>query len=296
MRLAVKLVLLIILCLYCTPSHAQINYHGTVSGNVTVGAATIAASEDTFVTNAVVVCHVVGNRSPSGTNGGSLWTVSGVADTGGANSPHTWTRRAAKSDAHVVLASYLDVEEWYSVWPAINSGVTITATFSGTGSGGLDGGSMLCTEYQGVNPTNPWDPNASLPALGTPVAAASAPTTPSFSTTDASGALLNFVGMASPSFACTSNAQTAGAGYTLGLSRGTFAGVDWACVAAQYQIVSATQSSVTGAFGLATWPDTITIADALCAANNASCAGAATSTVPGVGAVPYPTIWWNGFL
>ena len=271
-----KYIAFLLACLWSSLALAQVAW---VSPSA--GVKTTASSSITFTgygtgatTNTFTECVVYTENAATSPNP-ALATVSSFADAGGTGSPHAWTNRQGISDNKVTTGSFQNLERWWMASAgAISTGINITATFSGAAEAAI----MLCNEYTGVNLTNPYDPNVSLPRPANIVAAAGNPTIAGISTTEAATMVQIYTGAAEPSSACpTFSAVTiGGTGGTVGAqSNQNTAAVNFACAAFGLLAETTTKSSISASL-TGSQADTITTADALCATSNATCAPVAS--------------------
>jgi hypothetical protein len=178
-------------------------------------------------------------RSITGVSGGSLtWNHCGTAYSGG--SPCGTAADYAPGE-ELTHSSYGNL----SVWWAYASGVVSAATITATASAEFDNAALLVFAINGAaNFTNPFDTNTSLPVVANSLSAsATNPTTSGMSTTTAATVLLGCVGSS------TAYVGTPAASYTLIGTATETAGEWFASVNCESQVVAATQSSVTQAWG-----------------------------------------------
>jgi hypothetical protein len=168
-------------------------------------------------------------------------TVTTISDTAGL----TWAKRSSRQ--------YLSgTQDNLEVWWALSSGILSSDVITVNLNSAPSQSTLIAFGVNGADLTSPWDPNASLPvtASGTGV-----PSVSGVSTTKSNTILLAFEGHSS------TTADTAGIGFSLikAQAAGSLIGS-----AAQSQVVSSPQSSVTVAFGTS-FGGTVsaTIADAI---------------------------------
>lgn len=183
---------------------------------------TITATLTTTNTNDVIVAVV-------GTVGNVTITVTSISATG-----VTWNGSARKT---LAFSSHGDLEIWYGTAAANLSAVTITVNLSGST---LSAGNVNVFGVSGANTGSISDANASLPATGTG-ASGTAPTVTGVSTSNANDMIIGGCGIAG------NTTETAGTNFTLIDG----AGHNNESTANEYQVVSATQSSISVAFGTA---------------------------------------------
>lgn len=184
---------------------------------------------------------------------GTVRTVSTVTDVAGL----TWAKRSGRT------TSTVDLEVWWALSTGALSADTITVTLSGA----TDDASLIAYGVSGANTASPWDANVSLPATSS---ASNPPSVGGVSTSSANAMILGFCGDDK------TTTQTSGAGYTLIATRLNGGGIQASSVASEDQVVSATQSGITVAFGsLTSSGDSVAIADALVQAS----AGAAARPI-----------------
>lgn len=131
------------------------------------------------------------------------------------------------------------IEIWHGVAAAALSSVTTTVNLTGTPSSAARASVF---GVSGANTGSISDPNASLPATAT--GAASAPTTTGVSTSNANDMIIAVTGHDNK------GAETAGSGFTL-IDSGFSSTTNPGC-STEDKVVSATQSSISVAFGTAT--------------------------------------------
>lgn len=230
----------------------------TQSVPCTTGTSSGSATLTTTNSNDVIVILVSNENT-----GSVLRTVSGVSSTG-----LTFLKRSGGS---IGTTPFSDLEVWY----AIASSPLASAAISVTLSGITDDATVVAFGVSGANTTTPWDPNASLPTPAATATTASIPSVGGVSTTNSNDMLFGFTGLSTSSDASFPT-ETAGSGFALvtapQLDGGGIGGSEGA---AEYKVVSVTQSSTTVAFGTTTdsadnW---IMIGDAIQAAS-ASTSGA----------------------
>jgi len=171
--------------------------------------------------------------------GFSVRTVSSVS--GGSL---TWN---SHSDKQITSSPYIDTAVYYAVASSALSSTTITVNLSGN----IDDASIVAFGVSGANTASPWDPGPSghsLPVYASSTSS-STPTLSTLYTNNANDMLLGFNGIGYASG--NSNTETAGSGYALIQTQRNTGGTGSSQAAAEYQIVSATQSAATVAFGVA---------------------------------------------
>lgn len=208
-----------------TSANATLAIDGTPQTGTSTSGTTVTATITTTHPNDVIVVCVFLKGTASAVSG-----VSGTGTTG-------WTQRVAPS-----LGGGFNAAIWYGTAASPLTSVTITVTY--TPSGATAG--LIVFAVSGANTSSITDSNASLPDQHSG-SSGSAPASGAFSTSNANDLIFTVA------FEENAITQTAGAGQTLlaTVSAGTTLSV-----AAQYEIVSVTQSSITIAFGTsatATW-------------------------------------------
>lgn len=209
-------------------------------------------------------------------------TVSTVTNTGFGGAL-TWTKRS--SLAFKLINDQLQngrLEVWWAKLAPTTAG-TVTANLSGT----CDNINITVFAVNGVDQTNPWDFNGSLPGTNTNLTLTnSIPTVSSISTTNANTMLLGFAGEIDGTATIT---MTAGSGYTIIINKLDNAGSVACASFTERQIVSSTQSGVNVVFGTSK-PAWGMIADALQAATS----GTPTNQY----SWPNPTspVWNSGYI
>jgi flagellin-like protein len=209
------------------------------AASTTAGTATLTTAS----TNDVFVVELATENAPTG----PTRTVSTVTCT--SSCPTGLTSFAKRSSNAIGTPKFYDAEVWWATATAAASSMVITVTLSGATAGDA---SILVFGVSGANTGSPWDPNvATLPAYAQSASGATTPTVSPATTNNAADMILGFSGILDP----TTNApptETAGTGLTLITTQsdgGTAAGRSEA--AAEYNVVSATQSSISVAFGTA---------------------------------------------
>lgn len=190
---------------------------GHVTGGNAASASSAAATLTTTNSNDVIVLGIWLFNSST--------TVSSISGGG-----LTWARRGSP-----VPQGADGLEVWWAAAASPLSATVITVNFSGATAASA----ITAFGVNGANTVSPWDVNASLPKTGTGTGGV-APSVSGVSTTAANTMLLGFSGNNN------SNAQTAGASFTLIDTVTTVAG---ASVASERDVVSSAQSSISVAFG-----------------------------------------------
>lgn len=238
------------------PVTSALAIDGNATGSNSTGTATsvVSGTLTTVNTNDIIVALAFNSNAPNAI----LRTVSSVTATG-----LSFTKRSAIANS----TGFFDLEVWWAPATSTFSG-TITANWSGV----VDDTTINVFGVSGANTSTPWDANASLPkTLSSPTGSAAAPSVTGVSTSNANDMLLGFVGGGG------AVVETAGAGFTLINTVSSAAGIT---SASERNVVAATQSSITVAFGT-TFTNTIPwlmIADAIVAA--AAAGGAPVLALP----------------
>lgn len=217
---------------------------GSASGNWASGATIVSGTLTTTNPTDVLVCvvHIE--------TGGTVSSISQPSGVG------TWTKRKALSFTNIVAH---DLEVW---WAATTS--TISSTITVTMSSTPDDGSINVFGVSGANTSSPWDSNVSLPATNHGTTGAASVT--GVSTTNANDMLLGFMGWGDTATDPGNNTAGAMGGTTGTLIKSTdSAGI---VCASEQRVVSATQSSISIAFGSSSTVEWLMIADAIVAASS----------------------------
>lgn len=168
----------------------------------------------------------------------ATYAISSVAAptvTGMSGGGLSWTKRFSSGSTAVFgTTQHINIDVWYAVAASPLSAQTITATLSGSPNNGSE---LLVFGLAGANTSSIFDTNGSLPAKAAGTASGARPQVTGVSTSNANDLIIGV---------CAMNVSAAvnhpGAGYTDLSNDGGF-------FDSQYQIVSATQSSITVAFG-----------------------------------------------
>lgn len=206
---------------------------GHATGSATSGT-TVTASLTTTQPGDIIV---VGVTLSSATSGMKVSSISG-----------TGINNFAVRKALALSGTGKDVELWYGYAPLALSSVTITVTANHT----IAAAALSVFGVSGGYYTVPGDPNSSIPATATGSSSGTA-TVSGVSTSNANDMLIGVVGIEA------ATTETAGSGFTLIDSKTSTS----LAVATQYEIVSATQSSISVAFGTTTGGAWGIIADAI---------------------------------
>ena len=234
-------------CASCLPA---LTVDGSTTGSFT-SANSGSATLTTTMTNDIIVVTVANENTANGV----LRTVSSVTSTG--------LSFAHRSTASINSSPYSDTEVWWAYAPGVLSSATITVTLTGS----IDDASIVAFGVNGANTASPWDPNVSLPKTATGTSSGN-PTVSAVSTTSANDMLLGLNGDTLAG-AGTPSVETAGSGYTLIKTQVNGGGSGASEAAAEYKVVSATQSSVSVAFAVANAP-WMMIGDAIQQATNSA--------------------------
>ena len=199
------------------------------------GTSTNSATVTTTLTNCKAGDVIVVLGSANGD------VVSSVTDSLGTHL--SWAQRDT-----VDVSSHQRISEWYAVFSAGGS-ITISVTFPSTDA--TNGLSIIAFAISGAKTPSPYDTNAGLPRSTTGTST-SAPSY-TMSTSNAYDMLIGLEGSR------TATTETSGSGFTLIKAVTTSAGN----AAAEYKIVSSTQSGTTVSFGTSTASSWAIIADAV---------------------------------
>lgn len=232
----------------------------------------------TASTNDIIVVIVAAERTNAQ---GSLATVSSITDNQG--SPLTYTKRSAFSFQNASHGTpFIDLEVWYAVAASTLSNVTITATLSVA----ADNASIIVFGVTSSNTSTPWDTasgSSGSCTVGTAngfCAQTSSTGTPSVAGVSTACDKTMIVQAA---YAAANDVDptdlTAGTGFTIVANKDQSGGTNFSKVAAQQNVVAATQSSITTAFAAASWPGYITIMNAL---QDATATCGASANPPGL--------------
>jgi len=216
-------------CASCLPA---LTVDGSATGSFTSassGTVTLTTSDSNDIIVVMVEDEDTGNAV--------LRTVSSVAASG--------LTFAHRSSGSINSSPYTEMEVWYAAASTPLSSVTITATLSGS----IDDASLVAFGVNGANTASPWDSNGALPKTATGTASGN-PTVTAVSTSNANDILLGFTGLALAG-AGTPAVETAASGYTLIQTQVNGGGTGASEAAAEYKVVSATQSSISMAFATA---------------------------------------------
>jgi len=227
---------------------------GTSSGAATL---TTAGSTDVFVVE-------VANENVAGA---VLRTVSNIACT--SSCPTGLTSFARVANNTITSSPYDDAEVYWASATGAATSMVITVTLTGATSDA----SIVAFGVSGANTASPWDSNVALPALAKSTSGTTAPSVSGVSTSNAADMILGFSGILDSSTNVPPT-ETAGSGFTLIATQNDGGGTGKSEAAAEYNVVSATQSSLTVAFGTAVLSNNgwIMIGDAI---------KAATASTPG---------------
>ncbi len=229
-----------------------------LDGSATAQFSTASSGTVTLTTTTANDVIVVLATNEDATNS-AIRTVSSVTATG-----LTFTKRSSLS---LGSPTYQDTEVWWAIASSALSAKVITVTLSGS----TDDAALVAFGVSGANTASPWDPNVALPATATGNPATT-PTVSGVSTSNANDMILGFQGNGNGA-AVTSTSETAGSGFTLIANINNNGAVNADDAAAEYKIVSATQSSISVPFGTATTANNywMAIADAIQAATTGGC-------------------------
>jgi uncharacterized membrane protein len=211
------------------------------ASSTTTGSATLTTAN----ANDIFIVLVANENAPTG----PTRTVSAGGVTCTSSCPTGLTSFVKRSSNTVGTPKFYDAEVWWATATAAASSMVVQVTL-GTGTAG--DASIVVFGVSGANTGSPWDPNvATLPASTTSASGATAPSVSPVTTNSAADMILGFSGILDP----TTNApptETAGSAFSLITTQsdgGTAAGRSEA--AAEYEVVSATQTSISVAFGTA---------------------------------------------
>jgi hypothetical protein len=227
---------------------------GSASGQATGAASVASAGLTTGTAGDIIVAYVFAEWI---TGTGAAGTISGISGGG-----LTWHNRGSQTaNLTGALGAWTREEIWWAYSSGTLSSSAITATFSLPSSTNFDDASIIVFGVKGflgtAYQTAPWDSNVSLPKFNSSSASA-APSVSGISTTSANTMLLTMYGTSGSS--ALMNAGPAGFTYLKGQSN--TGGSNDASVESAYQVVSATQSSITETWGTAI-VDWASAADAL---------------------------------
>jgi hypothetical protein len=195
----------------------------------------------------VIVVTVNNEDQPNG----AIRTVNSVTAAG-----LTFVQRSSKS---IGTPTYQDLEVWYAIAASPLTAKVITVNLSGN----TDDASLVGFGVSNANTVTPWDTNGALPAtaIGNP---GTTPTATGVSTTNPNDMILGFQGNGN-GVSTSATVETAGAGYTLIGNNDNEGATNAEDAAAEYKVVSSTQSSVSVAFGTATTASDPIVAPISCA-------------------------------
>ncbi len=209
----------------------------TIDGSPTAQFSTTNSGTITLTTtnsNDVIVL-LVGNEDATNA---VIRTVSTVTASG-----LTFVQRSSKT---LGAPSYQDTEVWWAIASSPLSAVVITVTLSGS----TDDAAMNAFGVSGANTASPWDSNAALPATTTGTAGTT-PSVSGVSTSNAKDMILGFQGNGNGA-GNAATVETPGSGFTLISNIDNEGAVNAIDTAAEDEVVSTTQSSITVAFGTST--------------------------------------------
>src|ERR1700676_3180566 len=235
---------------------------GTATGTAT-GGTTVATSTTMLTTANAGDIVVVFTHAEAVNAQGAHPTVSGISGGG-----LSWAKRsAANLDNGGFGNAYNRCECWWAYASGTLSGVTITATWTGVTIDDMSIVAFGVTGFTGTNyKTNPWDANASLPAINS-ASTTTTPTVSGVSTNNAAVMVLDLVATAGGGNINAGNiAGSAATSVTLANNGG---GTNNSGVGALESVFSSAQSSITvdGNTSRNGW---MIIADALCQIGTAS--------------------------
>jgi len=142
----------------------------------------------------------------------------------------------------ISTSPYVDAEVWYAIATSPLSSVLITVTLTGA----TDDASIIAFGVSGANTGTPWDAH---PALNTAQSTASTVPSVSVTTSNANDMILGFTGIGQAG--SSSTAESTIAGFTMIQEQLNSAGSDSSLAAAEYELVSSTQTSISVAFSAA---------------------------------------------
>jgi flagellin-like protein len=139
----------------------------------------------------------------------------------------------------ISTSPYVDAEVWSAIAASPLASVLVTVTLSGS----TDDASIVAFGVSGANTVTPWDTH---PALNTAQNTASTVPTVSVTTSNANDMILGFAGIGQAG--SSSTLESTIAGFTMIQQQLNSAGSDSSLAAAEYELVSSTQTSLSVAF------------------------------------------------
>lgn len=224
------------------------------ASSTTTGSASLTTSD----TNDIIVVLESNEDAP----GGAVRIVTSITAPG--------LTFAERSYTSLGTPTYQDAEVWWAYSASALSAEAITITLSGT----TDDAVIVAFGVHGANTASPWDADFAIPRVASG-GGSTTPTVTGVSTENANDMVLGLQGNGD-SEAQVGVEETAGAGMTLIQSYDDAGGTNDEVGAAEYELVSATQSSATVAFGTAVPSDYswMMIADAIVAGPGTTTTGA----------------------
>lgn len=244
---------------------------GACTGQATAAASLSTSTGQSAAAGAIIVVTTLAAWAHSVGAAGAVSSVTG----GGL----TFQKRAGLTLAGVSGADpYSRLEVWWAYTSPGNTTITYTANYSLPSATNFETAVISVQSFIGFTgtdyPTNPWDSNSSLPAVGSNEVSGS-PTVTGISTTSANTLLLATAGDAPTSGGL---GTTPPAGFTIIQSLRNTSATDNSEIVMEYNVVASAQSGITVAWAAAisNWT---AIIDALAQAGTP----AGLSNVPGTG-------------